>query len=111
MKAFAVAEGFSGQLGRMQINIHAVWPWPIVVAVAVGLVVFSFWTYTRQIPARRWLLTLRMIAIAIAVFALLRPSLVFTKTLKQSSVLVMLADRSKSMMLKDEWDNQSRWRL
>ena len=39
--------------------------------------------------------------IALALFAMLRPALVYTKTKPQSATLVVLADRSRSMMISD----------
>jgi hypothetical protein len=47
--------------------------------------------------------------IALVLFAILRPQIVFSKKLKQSSVLVVLSDKSKSMELRDMWNGKSRW--
>lgn len=93
----------------MQLLVNPIWPWPVVVAVAVGLLLFSHWTYSRGTPRRRLLLALRWIGVALAIIPLFRPTLVFQKKQRQSSVLVLLADRSKSMLLRDMWDDQSRW--
>lgn len=93
----------------VQVAFNPVWPWPLVLLAAAALLVFSHWSYSSDAPARRLLLALRWLAIALAVLPLLRPSVVFTKKHKQSSVLVILADKSRSMLLRDMWDDQTRW--
>lgn len=93
----------------MSLEINPIWPWPIIAVIAAALLVFSHWTYHRGTPGRTGLLALRWIAIALTIFAMLRPNLVFTKTHKQSSKLVVLVDKSKSMRLRDMWLGQSRW--
>ena len=92
----------------MRIQFNPVWPWPIVLVVAVGLVAFSFWTYRPGTPARRLLLSLRLAALRSPSSAMLA-HLVFSKTHKQSSVLVFLLDASRSMQLRDMWAGQSRY--
>jgi hypothetical protein len=57
---------------------------------------------------------LSLMAIRLAVFVLmaiglLRPSLVHTTTKKQPATLVVLADRSRSMMVADAFGNKPRW--
>lgn len=93
----------------MEVQLNPIWPWPLVAILGAALLVFSHWTYRPGTPARRRLLALRWLTILLAIFAMLRPNLVFTKKSKQSSTLVILADKSKSMLLRDMWDNQSRW--
>lgn len=93
----------------MDFQIAPIWPWPFVLVVGGALLAFSHWTYGPGTPRRRLLLAFRWVAIALALFAVLRPKLVFTKKHLQSSVLVVLADKSKSMLLKDMWNDQSRW--
>lgn len=95
----------------MQLTVQPIWPWPIVAVAAAALVAFSAWTYTKGTPRRKLLLGLRIATIALAVMELLRPSLVFTKKHRQSSVLVVLTDKTKSMAIKDMWNNQSRWEV
>ena len=66
----------------------------------------------RLSPRRRWTLTLmRLGVIALALFAMLRPALVYTKTKPQSATLVVLADRSRSMMIADAVGGKSRWEM
>ena len=95
--------------GTMQFYFHPVWPWPICLTIAAILGGISYWTYRGPTPKRRLLLGLRFTAIFLAIVAVLRPSLVFTKKQKRTSVLAVMVDKSKSMMLRDMWDGQSRW--
>lgn len=52
---------------------------------------------------------LRLAVIVLVIVALLRPTLVYTRTTKQSATLVILADQSRSMSVPDEVNGQSRW--
>ena len=47
--------------------------------------------------------------ILLAMFAMLRPALVHTTTKRQSSTLVVLADRSRSMVIADAVGGKTRW--
>ena len=63
-------------------------------------------------PRRRGILfALRLGVIALAMMAMLRPALVFTKTKKQSATLIVLADRSRSMIVADAVGGKTRWEL
>ncbi len=62
---------------------------------------------TRQ--RRSVLVCLRLVVIALAMFAMLRPALVQTTTKRQSATLVVLADRSRSMSVTDALGGRSRW--
>lgn len=93
----------------MEIQANPIVPTPLLIVLGAALVAFSHWTYRPGTPARRRLLALRWLTVGLAILASLRPNLVFTKKHKQSSTLVVLADKSKSMLLRDMWDNQSRW--
>lgn len=66
-------------------------------------------TYAKGTPRRKTLLTLRWLAVALTCLILLRPNLVFVDRHEEPSTLVLLADRSKSMILRDMWADQSRW--
>ncbi len=64
----------------------------------------------RLSPRRRWVLFgIRLAVIALAMLAMLRPSLVHTKTKKQSVRLVVLVDQSRSMLVADAVGGKSRW--
>lgn len=58
---------------------------------------------------RRVLLTLRALVTALLVMALLRPTVVYTKVLKQTATLAVLIDRSKSMQVNDMAGSRTRW--
>ena len=55
------------------------------------------------------LIVLRTAVIVMVVLAMLRPTLVYTETKKQSATLVLLADKSRSMSVADTIGNKSRW--
>lgn len=93
----------------MDLYFSPVWPWWFLLGLAVALAGFAHWSIRRGAPFRRLLLFLRYLGILLALLPLLRPTAVFTKQHKQSSVLVLLVDKSKSMLLRDMWDDQSRW--
>ena len=64
----------------------------------------------RLSPRQRWtLFGIRLAVIALAMLAMLRPSLVHTKTKKQSVTLVVLVDQSRSMLVADAVGGKSRW--
>ena len=60
---------------------------------------------------RRILVGLRLAVIALAMFAMLRPALVFTKSKRQNATLVLLVDSSRSMMVADALGGKTRWQL
>ncbi len=57
------------------------------------------------------LLSLRLGVIALAMFAMLRPSLVYSTSKPRSSTLVVLVDRSRSMMIGDAVGGKTRWEM
>jgi len=58
---------------------------------------------------RRVLLWLRVGVIVLVILAMLRPTLVYTKTTKQAATLILLADQSLSMSVPDEVNGRTRW--
>ena len=60
-------------------------------------------------PRRRTLVAIRVVAVVLVILAMLRPTLVYTKTEKQSATLVVLADGSRSMSVPDEAQGMTRW--
>ncbi|HEX3726932.1 MAG TPA: glutamine amidotransferase, partial [Pirellulales bacterium] len=81
-----------------------------VLAAALVLLTFLGVPRHRLTPRRRRVLVaLRLAVIALALFAVLRPALVTTKTKRQSATLVVLIDRSRSMMVADAVGGSSRW--
>jgi len=67
----------------------------------------------RGVRLGRWqrggLLALRCVVILLVLLAMLRPTLVYTRTEKQQATLVVLADRSRSMSVRDCLGNRTRW--
>ena len=60
---------------------------------------------------RQWatLIGLRLVVILLMLFALLRPSFVYTKVEPVPASLVLLVDGSRSMQVADSFGNKSRW--
>lgn len=86
----------------MTFSIDPIWSWPVVVGVAALLVGLVLWTYpsrVRHLPAgrRRVLLGLRLLAAFLLIFAALQPVLRYPSDDDEQPVLVLLADASKSM--------------
>ncbi len=66
----------------------------------------------RLTPRRRnVLIALRLVVIALAMFAMLRPALVQTTTKRRSATLVVLIDRSRSMQIADAVGDKTRWEM
>jgi Putative glutamine amidotransferase/von Willebrand factor type A domain len=89
--------------------------WPLVALCAAGMLALTMWAYFSTLENQsghwRWVtFWLRMASLALALAAMLRPSLVFTETRKQSASLILLYDRSRSMLVSDAWDGLPRWR-
>src|SRR4051812_5420080 len=64
-----------------------------------------------QLLKRQWaaLIGLRLAVVLLMLFALLRPSLVYTKVEPIAASLVMLVDSSRSMQVADSLGNKPRW--
>ena len=84
----------------------------LVWGLGLGMVALWLWGVlaTRTTPGRKWTLAaIRLAVIFLALFGLLRPTLV-TKDMKaQRSTLVFLLDRSRSMLVADAFGGQTRW--
>src|SRR5437868_6453671 len=96
------------------------WPWssagfglPLLAVVGLVLVVLTVWTYSgsRRIGQRRLsaIIALRLGALLLALFVLVRPSVVSHDPGHPASSLLIVADVSGSMTSQDEFDGQSRW--
>jgi hypothetical protein len=57
------------------------------------------------------LAALRLGVIVLAIFAMLRPTLIYTEVKKQSATLVVLADQSRSMSVPDALAGKTRWEV
>ncbi|HEY1379167.1 MAG TPA: hypothetical protein VGF55_20360, partial [Gemmataceae bacterium] len=96
------------------------WPWSLprvgpaaLAVVAIILAGLTVWTYrgVRAATPRRVaiVIALRLLALLLTVLTLLRPAVAFRDDLKVPSTLILVADRSASMTVKDEVDAKSRW--
>ena len=86
----------------------------LVIAVAVALLALLALVpgKGRLSGGRRLSLTaLRLAVIVLAVFAMLRPTLIYTEVKKQSATLVLLADQSRSMSVPDALAGKTRWEV
>src|SRR5947208_10812019 len=104
----------------VEFSADPVWPWslprlglPALAAVGLLLAALTLWTY-RDTPnaSRRRIaavVALRLLALLLAFLTLLRPSFAFRDDLKVPSTLLIAADAPKSMTIRDEVDNKSRW--
>jgi len=83
----------------------------VVLAALVLLGLLTLGPGRDRISGRRRivLLAIRIAVIVLVVLAMLRPTLVYTETKKQSATLIILADRSRSMSVTDTIGNKSRW--
>jgi uncharacterized membrane protein len=86
-------------------------PWLVVAIGVVLLALLWFGPSGRKIsPGRRRVLAvLRVLVIVLMLLAMLRPTLVRTKITKQSATLIVLVDRSRSMLVTDGVGKKSRW--
>ena len=60
---------------------------------------------------RKWILALRLLALILLGITMLRPTLVYTETVKLPASLYLLVDQSESMSVKDEVGGKSRFDL
>jgi uncharacterized membrane protein len=84
----------------------------LVVAVALALLGLLVLGPTKAKTGRRRkvvLVALRAAVIALVVMLMLRPTWVYTKTVKQSATLVILADQSRSLTVPDEVGGRTRY--
>lgn len=96
----------------MKLSFTPVGGYAAVIAVAVALILVLWIAPARRKTTplrRRVLFALRALATLMTVLALLRPTLVFTQSKKQSLVLPVLVDASRSMQVKDASGGKTRW--
>jgi len=90
----------------MQFFLEPIWSWPLVILTSLGLFVLVYQTYQAQLkrlPRRQaqLLLTLRMLAVLVLTFAMLRPAIQKSDTDDNPVQLLVLADTSRSMNTAD----------
>jgi uncharacterized membrane protein len=86
-----------------------------LLAAPLALAGLTVWTYLGVPGASRrrvaGILALRLAALALALAAMLRPSLAFSDRNQLLTLLLIACDASESMTIRDEFDSQSRWEL
>lgn len=96
----------------VRFSITPVVGWWFVVSlllILTGLLFFGPAPDRARRSRRTVLFVLRLLVILLVAFAMLRPTLVWTKITKQAATLVVLADRSRSMLVTDMVGKKSRW--
>lgn len=84
----------------------------VVAAMAIALLLLLGLGPAREKTTKRRrgvLLGIRIAVIVMIVLAMLRPTLVILETKKQSATLLVLADQSRSMSVRDEANGRTRW--
>jgi uncharacterized membrane protein len=97
---------------NFEVRLQPVVSMPVVVivtAILLGLLLVRprhVW-----LSARQWatLIGLRLLVVLLTLFAMLRPSFVYTKSEPIAASLVMLVDGSRSMQVADSWSDKPRW--
>lgn len=95
-------------------SLEPVLPLMLVLGAAVVIIVLTVMTYngsTARARKLRWtLITLRLLALLVAVFILVRPVWVYKEQLRRPGKIIVLLDSSKSMEVKDaEPEGSTRW--
>ena len=83
----------------------------VTVLAVMLLLAWTISVFFTRISARRRaiLACLRLLVILTLILVMLRPTRVYTELRKQSATLVLLIDRSRSMLVEDTANGQSRW--
>jgi len=86
----------------MRLIVEPIWTWPVVVLTIVGLLAMVLRTYPpriRHLPkfTRAQLIGMRIATIVVIAFAMLRPAFQLTEVGKNSALLIVLMDQSRSM--------------
>src|SRR5437870_4695900 len=93
--------------------VNPVGGYGVVTASAVALLVAMLLTnrdLRRLKPSRRWTLVgLRVAVFLLIIAAMLRPTRIFTDTRQKPATLIVLVDRSKSMLTPHAFGDQTRW--
>jgi len=85
--------------------------WAVAVALLILIALMYFGPVSRRITRSRKhiLAAIRMAIILLVALALLRPTLVYSTIQKRSATLVVLVDRSRSMLVTDGVGRATRW--
>jgi hypothetical protein len=95
-------------------SLEPVLPLLLVVVAAGVIVALTLWTYkgssARSRRMRYLLVTLRLLALLVAVLILVRPTWTFHEHLRRPGKIIVLIDSSRSMRVKDEEpEGATRW--
>jgi len=98
----------------MRLTLEPLWSWPVVLLMAAALGVLVWVAYRSQAEAltplrRRVLLSFKLAALAVLVFALLRPAVQFSETDENEVQLLVVNDVSRSMNTADGPAGKSRF--
>lgn len=95
-------------------TLEPVLPLLLILVVGVVIIVLTLWSYagsnakTRRL--KNTLIILRLLALVVALFIMLRPVWVYKEQLRRPGKIVVLVDSSRSMQVKDaEPEGNSRW--
>lgn len=97
----------------MQLVFSPVWSWPLIAGVAALMFGLVLWTYPSRIAGlptwkRRTLLSLRLLAAFILLFAMLRPAVEYREIDEHGAQILFLTDTSRSMNTPDAPGGQTR---
>lgn len=98
--------------GILRLSISPVMSGWLVAALAMvllGLLYFGPARSRTSRPRRGVLAALRLLVILLLLFAMLRPTLVWTHITKQAATLLVLIDQSRSMRVTDAVGKKTRW--
>lgn len=96
----------------MQLSWDPIGNWLLVAALAaalMGSLALRPAGGQMTVGRRRTLLILRGLTALLLIAAMLRPTVVYTKTHKQTATIAVLVDRSRSMQVADMAGNRTRW--
>ncbi|MFO0814813.1 MAG: glutamine amidotransferase [Gemmatales bacterium] len=95
-------------------TLEPVLPLLLILVVGVVIIVLTLWSYAGSNAKTRrlkyTLIILRLLALVVALFIMLRPVWVYKEQLRRPGKIVVLVDSSRSMQVKDaEPEGNSRW--
>jgi hypothetical protein len=98
----------------MKPTLEPLWSWPVVLLIAAALAGLVWVAYRQQAQSltpvrKRLLLTFKLAALAVLVFALFRPAVQFSETDENNVQLIVVSDTSRSMGTADGPAGKSRF--
>jgi len=96
-----------------QLSLYPIGGSYLLVACIALVLLGLLWVRPRWKPAGPGsgaaLVVLRLAIVILVIFAMLRPTLVYTTTTKQQATLLVMADQSRSMSVPDAMGGKTRW--